>query len=64
MNSSQKRPKFLIDSGLSNGQAKRLSQELAARGVGVECSPSMLAGWDVWAYANPNDLNNTVPSDD
>ena len=64
MISNQKRPKFLIDSGLSNAQAKRLSQELVERGVGVECSPSALAGWDVWAYSSLKDSNNAAPSDD
>ena len=55
------RPRFLIDSGLSNAQARRLSQELAERGVGVECTPSRLAGWDVWAYSSPN---AQMPADD
>jgi hypothetical protein len=57
-----KRHKFLIDSGLSNAQATRLSQELVERGVGVECSPSMLAGWDVWAYSRPE--SDGLPADD
>jgi hypothetical protein len=64
MTLSSRRPRFLIDSGLSNAQAKRLSQELVERGVGVECSPSRLAGWDVWAYSNPINANNAIPADD
>ncbi len=64
MTSSSPRPRVLIDAGLSNRQAQQLSQELAARGIGVECTPSRLAGWDVWAFSSlhPSDVN--LPAND
>ena len=46
------REAFLIDRGLSNRQAERLSQELCHRGLAVECKLSALAGWDVFVYSN------------
>jgi hypothetical protein len=64
MISSSPRQRVLIDSGLSNQQAQRLGQELAARGVGVECTPSWLVGWDVWAFSSLHHSDLNVPADD
>ena len=58
------RSKILIERGLSHGQARKLCFELSDRGVGVECTPSRLAGWDVWAYQNDVHGSVTIAADD
>jgi hypothetical protein len=64
MTSSSARQRVLIDAGLSNRQAQQLSQELAVRGIGVECTPSRLAGWDVWAFSSFHHSDLNTPADD
>lgn len=46
------RESILVEHGLSNRQAERLSQDLCHRGLAVECRLSALAGWDVYVYAS------------
>ena len=58
------RSKVLIDRGLSHGQARKLCFELSDRGVGVECTPSRTAGWDVWAYAASPNEHTEIAADD